>query len=83
VFHELGLANEERDQPHALLRQLVVYIAQPLQRMLGQALRLIAVRTSATPDRPTRCTEPTIATADNALQIQLVALPRLNLRTAR
>jgi len=35
VLHQLRLADKKRDQPQPLLRELVVDVSQPLQRVLG------------------------------------------------
>lgn len=42
VFHQLGLAHQESDEPNALLGELVVHVTQPFESMCGQALRLVA-----------------------------------------
>jgi hypothetical protein len=42
AFEQLRLADQKRDQPRALTAQLVVNITQPLERMRGQPLRLVA-----------------------------------------
>jgi hypothetical protein len=42
VVHELRLADQEGDEPHAVMGELVVHIAQPFERVLGHPLGLVA-----------------------------------------
>ncbi|MNN38293.1 hypothetical protein D3C81_1522810 [compost metagenome] len=42
LLHQLRLPYQKGDQPHAVVSELIMDVAQPFQRMLGQPLRFVA-----------------------------------------
>ena len=49
LLHELGLADQKRDQSVALLAELIVNVPQPFQRVSRKTLGLVAVQDDDVP----------------------------------